>query len=185
MALQKPLLGGKEAATGRPQNNHWCFAPVTIYKSWVLPKSRYHNPTHQLGKWSREGKALTETTRTWKSQLSILQLASSSKRHTPVFPKRCHVKGDLLCCFSFVPWWHHGLVWCLFDEQALALSSCCWHQSLQGWLAQLLQQARTGCLPLPQCQLSGGARHQAGRSNGSMHLKSHNAGPCSGDGHKA
>lgn len=134
------------------------------------------HPTHQLGKWSREGRPPTKTTRICNSRLFTLQLASSSKDTSLSFPRGAVSRGTCSAAFPLC----HGSAAGLFDEQALAHSSAAGTSPCRAGWHQLLQPARTGCLPLSQCQLFGGARHQAGSSDGSVHLKSDNAGPAQG-----
>lgn len=70
----------------------------------------------------------------------------------------------------------HGTAAGLFDEQALACSSCCWHQSLKSWLAPAVAVSSDRLSPM--IQVFGGARHWAARSNGNMHPKSDTAASC-------
>lgn len=98
---REPLLESKEAAKGRPQSKHCCFASVIRFPFISLecfPEAgEYHTPPSSWETGAGREGHLPRSPGPAAGACILLE------RHTPTFPMRCHVERDLLCCFSLCP----------------------------------------------------------------------------------
>jgi len=150
---REPLLESKEAAKGRPQSKHCCFASVIPFPFISLEcfpeASEYHTlPTSWETGAGKEG----NLPRSWGPAAALHPPACIlfGKAHICLPHEVPRQEGPTLLLFPLSLGVSHGTAAGLSDERALAHSSCCWHQSSKSWLAPAVAGSLGGLSPMTQ-----------------------------------